>query len=109
MTTPTIEIKADPRTPIKVSLVGVDYELNPPKSALAIKLAVQAKTAGDDPTLVLQAIDEWVDKAFGKKNATAVRKRLDDENDDLDTPHLMQLMEAVIEASSGNPTSSPSG
>jgi hypothetical protein len=101
---PVITIKAKSRDAIPVDMAGVRYSLNPPKAALAMKLAVRAKTAGDDPTLVLEAVDEWLDKAFGKREANKVRKRLDDADDPLDTPDIMELMEAVIERASGNPT-----
>jgi hypothetical protein len=104
-----IVITAEPLDLIPVSLVGVTYQIKPPKSSLALKLAVRAKTAEDDPSLMMEAIDEWVDKAFGKEEAENVRARLDDEDDVLDFPHIMALMEAVIERTTGNPTSSSSG
>jgi hypothetical protein len=96
----SITITAEPRAAIPVDLVGVRYTVQPPKSALAFKLAVQAKSAGEDPEQMLTTIDEWIEKAFGKKQATAIRGRLD-------INHLMQLMEALIEEGSKNPTSSP--
>lgn len=102
---PMIEIKAEPVTPVEVELVGTVYKIQPPKSALALKLAIRAKTAGDDPTLMLETIDEWIDKAFGKSNGTKIKKRLDDANDALDIKHVMELMERVIEVSAGDPTS----
>lgn len=105
----TIEITAEPVPKMSVKLVGVDYMISPPKSSLAIKLAVQAKTVGkDDPEKILDVLDEWLVKAFGKAGLKKVKARLDDPEDLLDTPHLMQLMEAVVEATTGDPTSSSS-
>lgn len=101
-----INITAEPRTILDVELVGVRYKVNPPKSALALKLAVRAKSAGEDPTLMMEAIDEWIGKAFGAEEAIKVHERLEDEKDLLDFQHIMALMEAVIETTTGNPTSS---
>lgn len=99
-----IEIKAEPKAALDVELVGENYNIHPPKASLALKLAVRAKTNADDPGLLLKTIDEWIDVAFGKAGAKAIHKRLDDPNDVLDIEHIMKLMEAVIEETSGNPT-----
>lgn len=104
MTTTPITIEAAPREAIPVMLVGVAYEINPPKAALALKLAVTAKTAGNDDTAMMDALFEWVDIAFGKRASTAIKKRLDDPADDLDLPHITALMEAVIERQTDLPT-----
>lgn len=101
---PMIEITAEPAAPIEVVLVGVDYKIQPPKSSLALKLAIRAKTAGEDPTLMLEAIDEWINKAFGKTNGAKIKKRLDDPDDLLDINHVMQLMEKIVEATTATPT-----
>lgn len=103
---PQINITADPREKITICLVGVNYEVHPPKTALALKLAVRAKQAGDAPDLMMAAVDEWITKAFGKTEAKKVQARLENETDDLDFPHIMQLMEALIEQATGTPTTS---
>lgn len=102
-----IEILADPRAKISVNLVGVRYEVEPPKTALAIQLARQASTAQDDPAGLFTLIDTWMDSAFGKPMAKKVRARMQDPTDALDFPHVMRLMEALVQrAANGNPTSS---
>lgn len=101
-----ISITADPREKITVSLVGVEYEIFPPKAALGLKLAVRAKQHGDDPVTTLESVTEWVQKAFGKPGARDIEKRIEDEADDLDITHVMQLMNKVVELTTGNPTSS---
>lgn len=98
-----ITINAEPRESIVVELVGVKYNLMPPKSSLALKMAVRAKTASDDPTEMMEAMYEWVDSAFGEE-ATAVKARLDAADDLLDIDHIAKLMEAVMELASGNPS-----
>lgn len=92
-----IVITADPVEPIEVSLVGVDYLIHPPKAALAMRMAIESKLYADDPEKMAQALDGWVRKAFGKEYP-ALQARLDDETDLLDFPHVMTLMEKVMEA-----------
>jgi len=97
-------ISAEPRKTLEVDLVGQTYKVTAPKAALGLKIAIRAKQSGDDPGLMMDAVEEWVVKAFGKSAAKKVLARVDDENDDLDIQHLMKLMEAVIEATTGDPT-----
>jgi hypothetical protein len=104
MTQQTITITASPREPVKVDLVGQIYEVTPPKAALAMKLAVQAKTAQGDASLVEGAIFEWIDTAFTKADAKKIKARLSDQDDLLDYPHISQLIEALVEAGSANPS-----
>jgi hypothetical protein len=101
-----LNITADPREKIRVGLVGQEYDILPPKAAFGLKLAVRAKQAADDPSSVSATVDEWIVKAFGKAEAKKIQARLEDAEDDLDFPHIVQLMEAVIAMVSGNPTSS---
>lgn len=101
-----IEIKAEPKSAIEVELVGTVYKIQPPKAALALKLAIRAKAAAETPDLMMASIDEWILAAFGKAGAAKIQRRLDDPADALDVTHVMQLMEAVVEeAAAPNPTS----
>ena len=99
-----ILIAADKREVIPVELVGERYSILPPKTSLTLKMAVRAKEAGSDPALMYEALQEWIDKAFGKK-AKEVHKRLHDSEDLLDIEHITELMKRIIEVTSGNPTS----
>lgn len=101
-----ISIGADARETIDVNLVGVEYKIIPPKSALALKVAEEAKKAGDDPSKALSALELWVAMATNKKTATAMMERLQDPEDLLDVQHLSELISAVTEQVAGNPTSS---
>lgn len=101
-----IDISASAPQPVEVNLVGTVYTVTPPKSALAFKVAVYAKTHAEDAEVQLKALHEWIDKAFGKTQAAKVKKRLEDSNDLLDYEHIGTLMEKVSEAvAAGNPTS----
>ena len=94
-----IEITAEPQNQIQVKLVGVDYLVTPPKAALAIKMATQARNAARDPEKGLEAMWEWLRIAFGDEESQHVQARLDDPSDLLDIEHVAKLMEAVIERS----------
>lgn len=109
MTDDILHITSDPREKIKVDLVGVRYDVWPPKTALAIRLAKRALALQGDveqASELFDVLDTWIDMAFGKPIAKKVRARMEDGEDDLDFPHIMKLMEALIERSTGNPTSS---
>ena len=96
-------VTASERRSFLVDLVGRRYTLTPPKAALAMKAAIRAKTAGDDPTLLMESIMEWVRSALGDDGAADVTARLDDPADRLDIEHLTALMGKVQEATTGNP------
>lgn len=108
LSTDLIRIEAEPRPTILVELVGVEYSVSPPKAALALKLSVHSKQAMDskDPEQMDRAMQEWIATAFDPETAEKVRARLDDPRDALDMPHIGQLMRAVMEATTGNPTTS---
>jgi hypothetical protein len=100
-----IVITADPREPIPVSLVDEEYLVTPPKSTIALALAARAKEAGDDAAKIRTELDSWVLMAFGKKQAAKIQARLEDNEDDLDLPHIMNLMQKLAEAVTPDPTS----
>jgi hypothetical protein len=104
----SLAVVATPQDAISVELVGKKYMLKPPKSALALKVGVKAKQASEDPSQMLEALDEWLTAAVGAKNVAAIHKRLDDPNDLLDYQHITQLMNLVLERSSKVPPTSPS-
>jgi hypothetical protein len=91
-----ITIPVTKREPIDVTLGDKKYKVIPPKAAFAMKLAIQNKVFQDDPTQMLGLLDEWMKKAFGTKYA-AIQKRLDDDADELDITHIMQLLEQMME------------
>lgn len=102
-----IRIEAEPRKRIPVDLVGKRYEIVPPKASFALKFAVNAQlaTQAQDSEKVARVIDEWIEAAFGAE-ADAVKARLNDPADALDTNHIGMLMRAIMEASTGDPTTS---
>lgn len=99
-----IVIDAGDSTDIPVQLVGVEYLVNPPKSTVAIALAQRIKDAGEDPGQLLEELHGWVRAAFGKKQGKAIIERLSDPEDQLDIPHIVQLMQKITEVATGDPT-----
>jgi len=100
-----ITINAEPVEQIKVHLVGETYLITPPKAAFALRMARAAEDFKDDVTKQMKIIDQWVDSAFGPK-ADEIRARMDDGEDALDITHLIELLEAVVEVQTENPTGS---
>ena len=108
--TKRIEINASDREPITIELVGKEYVIDPPKSTYGIKLARRAKelAAGKGDSDGYDMVEGWVRKAFGPRQGEAVLERLMDDDDDLDVPHIMKLIEALAELVTENPTTSSS-
>jgi hypothetical protein len=89
---------------VEVDLMGVLYDVTPPKSASAMRIAWLSAEKDSDPDAVMQALEAWIDKAFGDQ-ADDVRRRLyEDDDDPLDFPHIMTLMNKLVELNSGLPT-----
>lgn len=101
-----VAIVTEGRKKILISLIGVEYEITPPKTIVGLRMAIRAKAAADDPALMMEALDDWIVRAFGKVVAKTIQKRLESEDDDLDFQHITELMQAVVEQVTGNPTSS---
>lgn len=101
----TANIEARAPETLTVNLVGKKYQIKAPKAALGLKLAVRAKQAEDRPDLMAAAIDEWIDRAFAAKDAADVKYRMYESSDDaLDLPHVMELMQVMIERTTDNPS-----
>lgn len=99
-----IVIEAEAPQTLAIDLVGVRYNIVPPKAALAMRMARNAEKARTNPELAVAELDSWIGHAFGKKGAKDIQKRLEDPADALDIIHIAKLMEALAERLSGNPT-----
>lgn len=104
---------------IPVNLVGKVYQVRPPKTMVAMRAAqVMLKVSAlddldqdSDPAEAMAAtgeimdgIDTWIEHIFSTKDAADVQKRLNDPEDSLDFPHIMELMSKLPEAVGQNPT-----
>jgi hypothetical protein len=99
---PIIDI-ASTDEPITVNLIGHAYVAHPPKTLLAMKLA-EGMDGSSDPTFILGRLRKYLDLTFGKKEAGKIMDRLEDQEDELDVRHIMQLMEKITEVTTGTPT-----
>lgn len=101
-----ITIEAEPKAQVQVELVGHTYTVSPPKAALALRIGVTAKQVDNDPSVMYEAILDWLRAALNKRDYGRVVSRLDDPEDLLDIDHIALLIEKVSEHAAGNPTSS---
>jgi hypothetical protein len=101
---PMLLIEAAERKHIPVDLVGVHYDLIPPKAAFSLRIAQRAQEADKDVTILMEVLTSWMVAAFGDKQAAKIMARLDDPDDQLDFPHLLTLLQKVVELGV-NPTS----
>lgn len=96
---------------VKVRLVGVEYEIRPPKMWAAMRTTqkLQGLAAGEDmsPEAIgdaVEAMESWLRGSTTAQDADAILARLDDRDDALDLTHLAELIEKVTEATTGDPT-----
>ena len=99
-----VDISAAPQTSLLVRLVGVEYTARPPKASLAISLLGDVKSANSDPEKLLDVLSAWLEMTFGTEVKDEINARLVDPGDRLDIPHVAELMRALTEQVTGNPT-----
>ena len=100
-----IQILAKPAQQITVDLIGKEYLVKPPKATLGLAIAEAGNnTATGGVTNMLDRVNDWIIAAFGEKNGKAVIARLNNPKDDLDLPHVMELMRQLTEEVTGDPT-----
>lgn len=101
----SIVIAAEPRAKLPVTLVGVEYKVKPPKMSVLAVVAKAAAKGTEDAEAMITHVETLVKLMFGKDEAPKVMARLSDEDDDLDYLHIMKCAEAVMEETTGDPTS----
>lgn len=99
----TITIPGKARKSITVELVGTEYKVRPPKTAVAIFLSQALKDAGEDAEKLIDGLSKWCRVLFGKETGAEVITRLKNPADDLDIPDLTELISAVMEEAGENP------
>lgn len=99
----TITIPGKARKSITVELVGTEYKVRPPKTAVAIFLSQALKDAGEDADKLIDGLSKWCHVLFGKETGAEVVKRLKSPADDLDIPDLTDLISAVMGEAGENP------
>ena len=101
-----IVINASPSKTLSVELVGIEYMVKPPKMAVLAVVASAASAKGSGGQQTIKHIENLI-KIMFKNSAEKVLARLADPDDELDYQDIMNTAEKVIEANTGNPTSSP--
>lgn len=104
----TLEINATAPETMEVKLVGTFYDVTPPKTALSMNMIGDMDKMKKEPKRVLKAVNSWIDSAFTEKDAKKVRDRLNDPRDLLDIDHISEMVKALMEAKTENPTTSGS-
>lgn len=99
-----ITIPGKTRKSITVDLVGTEYKVRPPKSAVVIFLSQALKDSGDDAEKLIEGLSKWCHVLFGKETGAEVIKRLKSPSDDLDISDLTDLITVVMEDAGENPT-----
>lgn len=105
--TDVIEVKVE-KKPFDVILAGIEYKALPPKALVAVAMSKRLKNLKDDPDSIISELTDFFAGVFGPKTAEAVMARLESPTDDLDLPHVFQLIKLMQEKATGNPTTSPS-
>lgn len=94
-------IDAGEQQSITVSLVGVDYEVTPPKAFGNLQMAQLGRSMQANPDEMSEEdVDEFIGvllRPFTPEDAEAVEARLQDANDLLDVNHLTQLLDMLRE------------
>lgn len=98
----TVDVK--PSEPITLALGDKEYIVRPPKSTIAMAMVERFQDAGEDASAIRDEIDRWIGVAFGKKQGAKVRERLDNPEDDLDLPHIVDAMTKLAEAVTPTPS-----
>lgn len=99
----TITIPGKTRKSVTVELVGTEYKVRPPKTAVAIFLSQALKDAGEDSEKLIDGLAKWCLVLFGKETGAEVIARLKNPADNLDIPDLTDLISAVMEEAGDNP------
>jgi len=114
-TSPAFSIEAEEVQTIPVKLVGEMYGIRPLKSAYMMSVAnkakhLQDKEGSEAADALMKMIHKWVDAAFEKDDAKAVKKRLEDPTDPIDIQHIVKMVNMLAEHLAGGdfPTTSPS-
>lgn len=101
-----INISAQAPLPIKVTLVGEEYEVRPIKGAIGIQMAQRFGKNTENPAELVKSIDALIGMIFGKSAKKTILARLNDAEDLLDFTHIIELVQALMENQSGNPSTS---
>jgi hypothetical protein len=91
--------------PFNVTLVGEQYRALPMKAFVAVDMAKKMGNIGDDTAKLEDMILNWMKAIFGRTQAPLIVERLKTPGDDLDLADIMDLIKALSQKATKNPTS----
>ena len=96
-----------PKNRFTVDLGGENYTARAPKSTVALTLskALSGVDVAEEPEKALKVMEDLLKLIMPvEADSKRVIERLRSDDDDLDYPHVMQLVQALVERATGNPT-----
>lgn len=97
-------ITGEKRDVIDIDLVGKKYKIKKPKTAVSLIAARSMGKAGNDAVKIIDATERWLKSVFGVKVTEEIMARLEDPEDDVDFPQIVEMQTKIIEEMTGNPT-----
>jgi hypothetical protein len=92
------------QTPITFEIEGEDYTYSfvPPKQAVAFMPVIDG--GSDNEMVMAKAGFDWLDQGLSEEDRKRIRDRMMDPKDDLDIEAVSEIIEGLIEAEAGRPT-----
>jgi hypothetical protein len=100
----TVRVNLTPKKPVDLELGDETYVVKPPKMSVILAIAQHSEST-EEPGAIARDFDNIIATMFGK-NATRIRERLADPEDELDYDHIFEAIEGIAEDDAGDPTSS---
>ena len=97
-----------PHDSIEIDLAGVTYPFQTPKVAIIISALMELKGQPEvqQEIIMVDAQARFMKQGLGTRGWEDVQRRLDDEDDELDWPHIVEAFKAVQARSGARPTTS---
>lgn len=102
--TPAFVIRATPKKKVLATIVGVDYEVKAPKTALLLAISKHAADKKAEAGAVSRDFDTILKLMFGDV-WEEVAARLEDAEDEIDLDEIFEAVEKLTEEQTGDPTS----
>lgn len=106
-----IEVDQEER-PTEEIFLGVEgpYIFAYPKMGKIMNAHLRVKGMPKDKaeTVMVETMMDWMRRGFGDAAWDHIQKRIDNDDDSLDTPHLLNAFRLLVEAHAGRPTTSSS-
>lgn len=102
---PAIRISAKPKKPVLVELLGINYQIKTPKSALLLAISSHADAKDGEVGAINRDFQTILKLMFTAKDLPLIQARLNSAEDDLDIDHIFDAVEAITEETNSDPTS----